>query len=222
MRALLLLAFSFLFASGPASAAQVAPALPENIDFTVYRDGDEIGHHRVTFARDGENVIADVDIELAVTFAGIRVFYYRHASRETWREGTLLAIESTTYNDGDDMRLSLRRDGDALRIDGTDFQGMAPGNLVPTSYWFADTVKQSQIIDTQNGRIFPSRIEMIGRETILAGGRNVDATRYTLSEQLTMNLWYDDQGNWVKTSFESDGSLIDYVLKPRQQRAEAN
>lgn len=217
MRVLLALALSFALGG----LVQAAP-LPENIDFKVYRDGDEIGHHRVTFARDGEAIIADVDIELAVTFAGIRVFHYHHASRETWSDGKLLAIDSSTNNDGDPMRLSLRRVGDELQIDGTKFKGEAAGTLVPTSYWFKETVNQSQIIDTQNGRIFPCTISRIGRERIEAGGRTVEATRYTLSEQLTMNLWYDDQGNWVKTSFESGGSLIDYVLEPRQQRAAAD
>ncbi len=218
MRVLLALVFTLLFAAPPALAQQ---ALPSDIDFKVYRDGDEIGHHRVKFSRDGDNIIADVSIELAVSFAGIRVFYYNHSSRETWSDGKLIAIESSTYNDGDDMKLTLRREGDALAIDGTKYQGEAPGTLVPSSYWFTDTVKQSQIIDSQNGRIFPCTIQMVGRETIEAGGIAIPATRYTLSEQLTMNLWYDDQGNWVKTSFETDGSLIDYVLQPRGQRAEA-
>ena len=66
MRVLLALALSFALGG----LVQAAP-LPENIDFKVYRDGDEIGHHRVTFSRDGEAIIADVDIELAVTFAGM-------------------------------------------------------------------------------------------------------------------------------------------------------
>lgn len=215
------LAFAFLLLLA-APVAIASPALPEDIDFKVYRDGEEIGHHRVTFSSSGPDVVANVDIELSVRFAGIRVFHYKHDSREIWRDGAIHAIDSVTNNDGDDMRLTLRRSGEALTIDGTEFQGGAPGALVPTSYWFMDTVQQNQIIDSQNGRIFPVVIRKIGRETVQAGGMDVPATRYTLQEQLTMNLWYDDQGRWVKTSFESDGSLIDYVLQPRQQRAAAN
>ncbi len=215
------LAFAFLLLiAGPAAWAQ--PVLPDDIDFKVYRDGDEIGHHRVRFTSNGTDIVANVDIELSVRFAGIRVFHYKHNSREVWRDGSLAAIDSVTNNDGDDMHLTLRRNGDALTIDGTEYQGVAAGALVPTSYWFMDTIQQSQIIDSQNGRIFPVVIRKIGRETVEAGGAAVAATRYTLQEQLTMNLWYDDQGRWVKTSFESDGSLIDYVLQPRQQRAAAN
>jgi hypothetical protein len=219
MRALLAPAFALLFLASPAMAEQ---PLPHDIDFKVYRDGDEIGHHRVTFARQGDDVIADVDIELSVSFAGIRMFYYHHASRETWADGKLIGIISNTDNDGDEEKLNLSRKGDALQIDGTKYQGVAPGALVPTSYWFPSTIEQTQIIDSQNGRIFPCAIQKIGRETVEAGGMMIPATRYTLSEQLTMNLWYDDNGEWVKTSFESDGSLIDYVLQPRQQRAAAN
>ena len=213
------LAFLFLMLAPSASASS---AIPENIDFAVFRDGDQIGHHRVTFARNGEDIIASVDIELAVSFAGVRLFYYKHDAKEVWRSGSLMGLQSVTYNDGDDERLNLRRDGERLAIEGTEYQGVAPVDLVPSSYWFMDTVQQSQIIDSQNGRIFPVEIRKIGREAIEAGGRTVEATRYTLSEQLVMNLWYDDAGNWVKTSFESDGSLIDYVLQPRQQRAAAN
>lgn len=215
------LAFAFLFlVAGP--AAWASAALPDDIDFKVYRDGEEIGHHRVTFSSSGNDIVANVDIELSVRFAGIRVFHYKHDSREIWRDGTLAAIDSVTNNDGEDMSLTLRRDGEALSIDGTKYQGAAAATLVPTSYWFKDTIKQSQIIDSQNGRIFPVVIRQIGRETVEAGGMTVAATRYTLQEQLTMNLWYDDQGRWVKTSFESDGSLIDYVLQPREQQAAAN
>lgn len=219
MRAYLALAFTFLL--GAARAVAAAP-LPADIDFKVYRDGDEIGHHRVTFQSAGEAIVADVDIELAVTFAGIRVFYYHHASREIWQDGKLQSIASTTDNDGDEEKLAVSRAGDELQIDGTKYQGAAPGALVPTSYWFPGTIAQSQIIDSQNGRIFPCAIRKMGRETIEAGGKAIEATRYTLTEQLTMNLWYDDAGAWVKTSFESDGSLIDYVLQPRERRAAAN
>ena len=194
---------------------------PHNIDFKVYRDGDEIGHHRVIFSRDGESTIADVDIELSVSFASIRVFHYKHTSRETWRDGQLISIKSSTDNDGEPMALDVERVDAGLDIEGTKFTGQAVGTLVPSSYWFKDTIKQSQIIDTQNGRVFPVTIAKVGQETIEAGGQQITATRYTLQEQLVMNLWYDDQGNWVKTSFDSDGSTIDYVLQPSTQR-EAN
>jgi hypothetical protein len=205
-------AFGLSLTISGAAVAYEAP--PRDINFKVFRDGSEIGHHRVKFTQDGERTVADVDIELSVTFASIRVFYYKHVSQEVWEDGRLISINSTTNNDGDPMELKLARNEDLVTIQGTKFTGQAPGTLVPSSYWFKDTTKQTQIIDTQNGRVFPVEINQVGQETIEAAGQPIVATRYTLREQLEMNLWYDAQGNWVKTSFDSDGSLIEYVLQP--------
>jgi hypothetical protein len=204
-----------LTVSGEALAYE-APT--RDIDFKVFRNGSEIGHHRVKFTQDGERTVADVDIELSVTFASIRVFHYKHVSREIWEDGRLVSINSKTDNDGDPMELTLARSDNSVNIQGTEFTGQASGTLVPSSYWFKDTINQTQIIDTQNGRVFPVEIREVGQETIEAAGQPTVATRYSLREQIEMNLWYDDQGNWVKTSFDSDGSTIEYVLQQSAYR----
>ena len=194
------------------AAARAEASQPSDIDFRVFRDGEEIGHHRVTFSREGDDLIAETSIELAVTFASIRVFYYNHSSREVWRDGALQALTSTTYDDGDDHTLSLQRQGDGFVVQGTRFSGPVSADAVPTSYWFPQMVSAARFIDTQNGRVFDGRIERVGAETIEVGGVQVPATRYTLTEALEMNLWYDAAGRWVRTSFEARGSQIEYVL----------
>lgn len=191
-----------------------ALAKPRDIDFKVYRDGEEMGHHRVRFHEAGRQIAADTDIELAVTFAGFRVFLYTHRSREIWQDGALQSIVSSTHDDGDDLTLMGARQGGGLVIEGTKFTGEAPGHVAPTSYWFPAFVQHSAFLDTQNGRVFNGAIARVGEERIVAGGVEITATRYTLTEALVMNLWYDADGNWVKTSFEARGSQIDYVLQP--------
>jgi hypothetical protein len=213
-RLLVILGLAF----GGLAPAGAFPAPPHDIHFKVFRDGEELGHHRVRFTQAGPQTIADVEIEFAVTLVGIRVFHYLHRSREVWENGALVSIDSSTSDDGDDAAVKARRDGDGLAIQGTNFSGGAAGDLLPTSYWFPQTVEQSQLLDTTNGRVFAAAIEKIGVETVEAGGRTIEATRYTLTEQLTMNLWYDTHGNWVKTSFDARGSIIDYVLQPPVRR----
>ena len=189
-----------------------AEALPPDINFTVYRDGEEIGHHRVSFAEHDGQIVADTDIRLVVTFASVPVFRYEHRSREIWKDGALQSIQSATHDDGDDLRLAAERTPEGLKIDGSRFVGVADG--APTSYWNAGFLTARHFLDTQNGRVFEGRIERIGTEQVTAAGRTIEATRYTFSEALVMDLWYDAQGNWVKTSFTARGSVIDYVLQP--------
>lgn len=207
-----------LLSIAPAAAF---PAPPRDIDFKVYRDGEELGHHRVRFTEDGPRTVANVDIEFAVTFAGIRVFHYLHRSHEVWESGRLIALSSTTSDDGDEAAVKVRRSGDLLAIEGTDFTGPAPGELVPASYWFPGAMEQRQFLDTTVGRVFPATIQKIGVETVEAAGGSVAATHYTLTEQITMHIWYDADGNWVKSSFDVRGSTIDYVLQPSDYRQTA-
>ena len=48
---------------------------------------------------------------------------------------------------------------------------------------------------------------------INTGGEEIEATHYRLKSDITVDLWYDDQGRWVKLGFEARGQQIDYVLK---------
>ena len=59
-------------------------------------------------------------------------------------------------------------------------------------------------------------IEKLGRELIYK--RVLFASRYKLTgketsgEDLNIDVWYDDKGNWVKMIFVKDGSKIEYYL----------
>ncbi len=215
-----LIAFALaLWAAAGLAAAYPAP--PRDVNFKVYRGGDEIGYHRVRFTQDGPKTVADVDIELSVYVAFVRVFHYRHLSREIWQDGRLDWLDSSTYDDGQDMSLKVRREGDVLLIDGTRYQGEADGALLPTSYWFLDTIKQSQLIDSQNGRIFPVTIADLGPATVEIAGQQIPTRHYRLTGELALDLWYDETGQWVRSSFDARGAEIVYELQPQPARAAA-
>ena len=94
------------------SAAQ-AQSQPQDLDFKVFREGSDIGYHRIRFTRQPDGaLIASVDINLQVKFAGITVFRYVHLIRETWRDGKLVAVDATTNDDGDKFTLEARAEGE--------------------------------------------------------------------------------------------------------------
>jgi hypothetical protein len=194
-------------------AADAAPPLPQNLVFKVLLDGDEVGHHNVTFSRAGEQIVADIESAFSVTMAGFTVFEYRHRSREVWQDGAIQSIRSTTSANDTDVALNVDRSGDVLRIDGDKYKGEGPGSLIPASWWSSAIVARAQMLG-QSGEILPVTVANLGRETIEAGGAPVAATHYTVTGRIEMHLWYDDQGKWVKSSFEARGSDVEYVLQP--------
>ena len=185
------------------------------IDFAVFRNGDRIGHHRVTFTPRGDELIVDIDIRLDVYVAFINFFAYHHRNREVWRAGELVSLDSTTDDNGKPNRVEVRRDGPAeVRVNGTSFSGLLAGNTLPTSYWNPATITAKSLINSQNGKLAEVTVEDLGDDRIEAAGRQIEARHYRLSGDVNVDIWYDKNGIWVKTAFKAPGddTLISYEL----------
>lgn len=207
---LLAAAFAALLLPVPSADASFIPPSGE-IYFKAFRDGEEIGFHKVTFEQSGERTIARTQIELSIYLAFIRVFHYTHDSTEVWESGALASLESRTFDDGSDESLKVSRSGDGLEIAGQAFQGMGPIDLRPTSYWFKDFIAQREVLNTQTGKIMPVTIRGEGTETIMINGTPVETQRYFV-EELKLHLWYDARDQWVRSSFDARGTAIEYVI----------
>jgi hypothetical protein len=181
--------------------------------FRASRDGSEIGWHRLAFRTDGERLVVDIEISFEVSFAFLTLYRYHHRSRETWRGPRLVALDTTTDDDGERYAVRAQAAGDRLRVATAAGETVElPADVLPTSYWHESTVARSQWLDTQKGRLLRAEVERQGQDEILAGGRRVRATRYRLQGDLDCELWYHEQ-RWSKLRFRaSDGSTIDYQL----------
>jgi hypothetical protein len=185
------------------------------IPFSVYRGGSEMGHHHTRFSQDGDTLRVDIEIRLAVSLAGITVFRYTHDSVERWRDGRLVAIDTETYDDGTEYRVRGRAEGDVFRVlEGREGPWEAPADIIPTSYWHIGVTRHERLLHTQYGEPFDVSTQRLGRETIQAAGRRVEADRYRLTASLVVDVWYNPADQWVKLAFDARGAEVDYVLDP--------
>lgn len=193
--------------------ASALPAAGDEILFLAYRNGAEIGTHRLAFSAAGERLLVDIEIRFDVTFAFVTLYRYRHRSRETWHGARLVALDTTTDDDGERFAVRAEAEGDRLLVETASGETLTlPGDTLPTSYWHERTIAASQWLDTQSGRLLRSDVERMGREPVEAAGDRVSATRYRLQGDLSCELWYAER-RWSKLRFAaSDGSTIDYVL----------
>ena len=200
-------------AVGVAVADPIKAALPgmERIAFEVFRDGDPLGHHKVTFRHDGDDLHVEVDIELEVSFGFITFFRYSHENREVWRDGRLVAIDTRTDDDGTEYWLRGRATDQGLQVEGSSGSFLAPVDIIPTSYWNPATIEQSRLLDTQKGRLIDLEIAPIGKEPVTVAGQPVDAKRFKVSGDLDLYLWYTPEGEWAKTQFDARGAAVVYA-----------
>ena len=206
----LTLAFATMVAVAWAAAPGTGHAQGPNLSFDVLREGEPIGHHSVTFRQVDGDLQVDIAITLEVKVAFITVFRYEHENTEIWRDGGLVAIETTTNDNGEKHWLRGQAGDDGFLVESSSGSYVAPLNVVPTSYWNIALVDRPQLLDTQSGRLITVDVTNLGGETIAVAGQTVETMRYDVSGDLDAKLWYTASGEWAKFTFEGRGGEVVY------------
>lgn len=180
--------------------------------FRVFRDGSDIGIHRVSVSREGDSVRAQTQIDIAVKFLGITAYRYELAYTEIYRNGLLQSFDGTANDDGDRGYVKAARNGDVLEIDGSGFSGQAPGASVPTSYWRMPALNTTPWISAQDGELLAVRTTETSPLPQSPNGARV--WRATNGAEYTVDVWYDAAGDWTGCSFDAGGELGVYRLEP--------
>lgn len=207
-----------LAAAAPWSGAGAVSGIPDsaNLDFTVLRDGKDVGKHTIHFTRSDDGVKVDVRTSVNVTlpFIGVSVYHFEHEGHELWRDGALVTLESVTDDDGAAHALEVRRAGRRLHVTSNGSQHESTGNLIPASLWHPELVKRSLLLNTLDGREMPISVSEQPAQTVQVRGRSVNARHFQISGGLERELWYDADGVLVKVAFAAkDDSRIEYVLE---------
>ncbi|MEM6492231.1 MAG: DUF6134 family protein [Pseudomonadota bacterium] len=195
--------------SGVATAALTTAELP----FRVEMGGSPIGQHSVRFEQRGDELHAFVDIAFDVGFAFITIYEYEHSNHEVWRDGRLIAIDTETNDDGERFTVSGRATADGFRVEGSEGVLNLPADIKPSSYWNPATLTAETLLDTQKGRVLDADFAAMGRDRIeTQSGARIDACRFAMSGDLDLDIWYDDQGRWVRMAFSFGGNDFEYKL----------
>jgi hypothetical protein len=198
------------------AVGRLAAALPSagEIAFKVFRDDAPLGHHRVVFRREAEDLQVEIDIQLEVKLAFLTIFRYSHSNREVWRDGRLVSIDTKTDDDGDSYWLRGRAGEAGFEVEGSGGSFLAPADIMPTSYWNVETVTKTRLLDTQRGRLIDVDIAPTASEVVSVAGQAVEAQRYRMTGDLELDLWYAADGEWAKISFEARGAEVVYARAP--------
>jgi hypothetical protein len=121
-------------------------------------------------------------------------------------------VSGTVNDDGKKGTVTATRKGNAMNISGTQYKGVAPAGIVPASHWNYAQTQTGKLLSTEDGEIINVKVISKGRESIKAGNKTIEANRYLMDSALDVDLWYDDDGRWVKLAFEARGQQIEYVL----------
>jgi len=199
--------------ASPATAAAPDPVAlyGKEIVFSVWRKGDEIGQHRVTFARADGALVVQSALDLAVKILGITVYRYAYQSQETWRT-TLAALRSTVNDDGTTTRVDATAAQGKLDITGPAGKTVTDLPILPSTHWDAQVIAADRVVNTLNGKVDQIKLVPQGIEIVPTNAGPRQATHYLWTGDIKADSWYDAGGHWLKLRFPGkDGTPIDYV-----------
>ncbi|MFC4215929.1 DUF6134 family protein [Pseudophaeobacter arcticus] len=178
-----------------------ALSIPSNgkLSFDVVRKGKDIGDHSYSFSGTTGALTVKVTTDIVVKVPLIRTtaYSFRHASVESWKNGKLMQLSSTTDDDGEPHQLQTANKG-----------------ALPASLWNDDILRSGKLMNTIDGTIMNIRAADLGMETVKTGRGSIPAHHYRLSGGLARDLWYDGEGNLAQVAFKADdGSTVMYIRK---------
>lgn len=207
---------SFILAAGLLSLIPpAAEASSLDAAFEILRKGDPIGFHAVNVEETPDGARVETRIRMKVKFGPVTLFRYEHDARELWRDGALQSLTSRTDNNGRKMELEVNREGDVLVVEGQDYQGEAPADAIPSSYWNKAIVDTRFLLNTQTGAVIPVTKESLGATRAPNGA---EADHYRLTGSVALDLWYDDR-RWVGADFVVRGERLRYRLAKDEDQA---
>ncbi len=183
------------------------------LDFEVVRLGEVIGHHRYEFHRNGRELEVLIDVEVAVRLLYVTVYRFRHRAREVWRGGRLVALTSTTHDDGSDFELEVREQGSGMTVRSNGRDASAPLDLVPTSLWNRAAVARMRLLNSIHGAVMPMSVETLGVAEVEASGRSLRAEGFLLDARpdFRREVWYGGNGELLRVRLEGkDGTPVTY------------
>ncbi|WP_417514086.1 DUF6134 family protein [Minwuia sp.] len=197
----------------PAHAAFDPLALyGERIVFDVYRGGDRIGSHTVSFSQAEDGVKVDVDFKVAVKMLGLTVYRFEYGSSALWRDDRLAMLDAAVNDDGTRHRVTAQVENGQTRLQGPKGPESADGAVFPSNHWHPAVVGETRVINTLTGSFADVAIRRAGTEPVATNAGEVQAARYTYSGDLRdVDVWYDDRGRWVRMTFvDKSGETIEY------------
>ena len=198
----------------PLPSVRADAAARRDLRFRALWQRSSIGEHRVTFRMDGDRLVVDTHIDIAVRVLFFTVFRLKHDAQEIWQSGRLVSVTSTTDRDGTRLQAAGNAATDGFRIVGENGPFLAAADLLTTNaLWDSRIVHEQRLIDAQYGGEVGLVAKLLGGEQVDTPQGPVRASRYQMiTPHYVGSVFYDGDQSWVKALIELKGQTIEYAL----------
>lgn len=184
-------------------------------DFRVFLDDKAIGTHRFDLVEQGEQRRLTSQARMAVKILFVTAYAYDHHDVEHWQGDCLDELTSKTDDNGKKHHVDVeRRDGKTIVRTERAIRSHGPCTLT-FAYWNPAMLRQTQLLNAQDGEYIDVKITDAGADSILVRGVKTPARRFELrSKKLSIDLWYSQQDEWLQLESQTEhGQKLIYQLR---------
>jgi len=193
------------------ASTAAAPTPPETMRFAIMRNGEQIGTHAIEISRAGAETNVRITTDLLVKVLFVTAYRLQHSAVERWVNGQLVALDSTTDNNGVRHKVSATRGPSGLAVEADGKTSRVDQNVFPSSLWNPELMRRKMALDTQDGQVDPISVTDDGTEDLSLDARVLKAHHYEIKGRYSQDVWYDERGRLVQVKLVgSDGSVISY------------
>ncbi len=179
-----------------------------NWRFDVYLDDKSIGWHKfgLRTAPNGD-VSMTTQAEFDVKLLFVRVFSYEHQAAETWREGCLQNIDSSTRQNKKQFKVRGTNQGAGLVLTLPSISATPIRCAQSFAYWNPSILEASSLLNSQTGLVEDVTVTQNGETSLDIGGKRLRASEFTITTlKGDIRVWYEVGTNrWLALEAPAKG-----------------
>ncbi|MBH71977.1 MAG: hypothetical protein CMI97_05840 [Pelagibacteraceae bacterium] len=189
-------------------------------EFEIYRNNKKIGFHKLSFKNIEDKIVVNTQIEMIVKLGIIPVFTYFYKGEELWVNNNFIRAKTITKKNNKNFKFEAERKNKKMEIKSRGKVFFEDSDSLITSYWNQNWMKKKVLIDSQHGKKRLINVEKKNYEKVKTVNGDVFAQRFKVTgtqdkpngKKIDYDIWYDEEGRWVKIIFKVKKSFIEYFL----------
>lgn len=215
---------TFALAAAVSGAAKAGPTLaaPQTYLYEIeHQRYGNIGIYTNTVTQNGASVDVQTQLHVAVRMLGIPLFHQDAQRLEHWENGRLISFNSSTDDNGKEIDIAGKAQGDAFVILSPLGTFTAPATVHPSNPWTRQSLNADTMMSTKTGRVMKVTVTDTGETNATFDGQTMRLHQFFIDGERHEVVWFDQRGVVTAFQTEEDGSHITFVLKRDKASAAA-
>src|SRR5579864_1016027 len=194
--------------SNPTWSAPVT--LVYEVEHPTYGD---VGTYTNVITQTGDAIDIQTDLHVAVRVLGVRLFHQDAKRIEHWENGRLISFHGGTDDNGREIDIDGKAQGDAFVVHSPFGNFTAPARVHPSNPWSQQCLYTDTMLGTKTGKVMKVAVTDTGMVDLVFDGKPTHLHQYFIDSDKHQVVWLDDSGVVVGFETEEDGTHIRFVLK---------